>query len=71
MWPHVALGDDFLALRSTEPVLFVDDHVREVFEFHCLLNERVRADEDRDLAIRDPLQKLRAGNVGRFRRIDL
>ncbi len=60
------LSDEGAALARAEAVLFVDDGVREVFELHGLLDERVRADEDGNLAVPDPLQELCARDVGRL-----
>src|SRR6185437_2624871 len=39
------------------------DGVREVLELERFVDERVRADDDGDLAVRDPLLELRARDV--------
>jgi hypothetical protein len=59
---------EFLALISTEAVLFVDDDISKCLNLLCL-NKRMRADENRNFAISNPFQKLGAGNIGRTLRI--
>ena len=44
-----------------EAVLLVDDGEGQVLERHVRLEQRVRADQDVDVAGREPLQQLGAG----------
>ena len=59
------------ALQHAEPVLLVDDHEAERVEPHGLLHERVRADDEVDLAGRDRLAQaapLARGHAAREQR---
>ena len=60
------LRTSFRSLHHPEAMLFINNHVREVFKLDRFLYERMCADDDRDLAIRDPFQKLSARDVSRF-----
>ena len=58
--PFAALGLQGEALVHAEAVLLVDDGEGQVLELHVGLEQRVRADEDVDLAGRQPLEQLGA-----------
>ena len=55
-----ALGLQGEALVHAEAVLLVDDGEGQVLELHVGLEQRVRADEDVDLAGRKPLEQIGA-----------
>ena len=54
------------ALVGAKAMLLVDNNQCEVFKLQRLLYERVRADNDRYLALCHPLQELRARNCCSF-----
>ena len=54
----VSLGGQGHALLDAEAVLLVDDGERQILEDDIVLDERVRADEDADRAVRQPRQDL-------------
>ena len=47
------LGPQLVSLLHPEPVLLVDDHHAELVELDRVLQQRVRADDDADLAAGD------------------
>ena len=59
----IIFPNQFLPLGCAETVLFVDNDIREVFEFDGLLDQGVRADQNRNFAVRNPFQKLRTRNI--------
>ena len=42
-----------LLVRDAEMLLFVDDQQAEILELHALAEQRMRADHDIDLAVRE------------------
>ena len=51
--PGRRLGPQLVSLLDTEPVLLVDDHHAQLVEFDRVLQQRVGADDDADLAAGD------------------
>ena len=65
---HMHFGAQLLQLllvRDAEMLLLVDDQQAEVLELDALAEQRMRADHDIDLAVRQPLFGLASGRPAR------
>ena len=51
-------------MRDAETLLFIDDHQPQILELHVLLHQAVGADEDIDLADRQPFSRISCLSFG-------
>ena len=64
MRSDIVFANELCTLIRSKAMLLIDDDVGEVFELYAFLNEGMGTNEDGDLSIFNPFQKLGARDVG-------